>query len=113
MRTFIKGHAARIGLDLSHLSSPKPKPSSPSALSQLRYAPEHLRRAAPTIAMTWFMIHGCAPLLPVEPEPYDLIVATPEGLQRVQVKSTTHKNQAGTGWSRSATVQAANVIPKE
>jgi hypothetical protein len=93
MRTLIKGHAARIGLDLSHLSAPpRTVPGRQSMLAALRYEPEQLRRTAPMIAMMWFMARGCTPSLPAEPEPYDLIVNTPEGLRKVQVKSTTCKS---------------------
>lgn len=99
MRSFIRGHAARIGLDLSHLSSPAQKPHGrPPALSAASYEPEHLRRAAPALAMAWFVLRGFTPLLPIEPEPYDLAVNTPEGMQRVQVKSTTCKSKGDGHW---------------
>jgi hypothetical protein len=116
MRTFIKGHAARIGLDLSHLSRPRPKINhQESSLTGLAYQPEHLRRVAPHIAMTWFMARGCTPSLPTEPEPYDLIVNTPAGLQRVQVKSTTCKSnghwQVGVGHGSGGPRPQDRVMP--
>jgi hypothetical protein len=96
MRTFIKGHAARLGLDLSHLSVSGPKPTGQIAsLAELPYAPEHLRRTAPALAMTWFIARGCTPALPIEPEPYDLLVRAPDGFWRVQVKSTTFRSPKG------------------
>jgi hypothetical protein len=99
MRTFIKGHAARLGLDLTHLSKPGPKPSGQvSPLAEAAYAPEHLRNAAETIAMTWFMLRGYTPSLPVAPESYDLVVHTPDGLRTVQVKSTTFKSERDGRW---------------
>jgi hypothetical protein len=39
--------------------------------------------------MAWFVLRGCAPSLPVEPQRYDLVVETSAGFKRVQVKSTT------------------------
>jgi hypothetical protein len=97
-RTVIKGHAVRLGLDLRHLSAPGAKlVQLPTALDDYSYAPEHLRRSAPSLAMAWFLSRGCTPSLPVEPEPYDLIINTHMGFQRVQVKSTTCLQQGD--WS--------------
>ncbi|MDX6283024.1 MAG: endonuclease, partial [Kribbellaceae bacterium] len=38
--------------------------------------------------MAWFAMRGCAVALPVEPQLYDLLVTTPDGIQRVQIKSS-------------------------
>lgn len=90
MRTLIKGHAVRLGINIGHLSSPGARgPIYPVPIAELPFELEHVRRAAPAIAMGWFMGRSCTPSLPIEPEPYDLIVASPTGLQRVQIKSTT------------------------
>jgi hypothetical protein len=90
MRTLIKGHAVRLGIDLDHLSSPGTRgPIHSVPIAELPFELEHLRRAAPALAMSWFIGRGCTPALPIEPEPYDLIVSSPTGFQRVQVKSTT------------------------
>jgi hypothetical protein len=98
-RTHFRGHAARLGLDTGHLTRPGDEahnqPLSPSAL---RYSPEHLRKAAPSIAMAWFALRGCGVSLPVEPEVYDLLAETSDGLQRVQVKSTTCKTARDGAW---------------
>jgi len=91
-RTRVKAHAIRLGLDLSHLDDdargtsrpPGPQPS-------LR----HLRDAATTLAASWFSLCGLTPAIPVEPAVYDLLVSTPEGIRRVQVKSTTYNSKSG------------------
>jgi hypothetical protein len=89
----MKGHAARLGLDVSHLrqitSQPQPVASLASAeLSMLRVA-------APSIAMAWFALRGCPVALPIEPQEYDLMVTMPKGVQRVQVKTTTNRAADG------------------
>ena len=60
-----------------------------------------LRVAAGTLAAAWFMLRGCAVSFPAEPTVYDLLADAPQGLMRVQVKTTTstHKNgwQVGVG----------------
>jgi hypothetical protein len=55
----------------------------------------HLREAGPSIAAAWFAMCGCGVLFPIEPAIYDLVAAMPEGLRRVQVKTTTSRNSAG------------------
>ena len=40
-------------------------------------------------------MRGCDVLFPLEPVVYDLVVSMPEGLRRVQVKTTTSRNSAG------------------
>lgn len=61
-------------------------------------AEQELRRAAVGIAIRWFLERGYTPSLPVEPVKYDLVVDSDEGLQRVQVKSTTSKAQRSDHW---------------
>lgn len=101
-RTHLRGHAARLGLDTSHLSVPTNTNSrsaaGPHAVNQLGYRPEFLRRAAPSIAMAWFALRGCTSSLPIEPEVYDLLVESPYGILRVQVKSTTCKIKKDDTW---------------
>ena len=98
-KAHLKGHAARLGLDISHLTGPtNGMAGQPHPMSALAYTPGQLRKAAPSIAMAWFALRGCSTSLPVEPEVYDLVVDSPDGLQRVQVKSTTCKGTDGT-WS--------------
>jgi hypothetical protein len=85
-RTRVKAHAIRLRLDLTHLETPTtPTPGSAEARPDLRY----LRDAAPSIAASWFSLCGFNVAIPVEPTVYDLLVSTPGGIQRVQVKTTT------------------------
>lgn len=85
-RETIKTHAARLGLDLSHLAAIGP-------VSAATEAPPvdlaNLRSAAPSIALTWFTLRGQPPSVPLEPQRYDMVVETSRGFRRVQVKSTT------------------------
>ena len=97
----LKSHAVRLGLDTDHLKAAshvgrQPAEAVPLA-SALRPEPKHLRVAAPVTAAAWFMYRGCAVSFPAEPTIYDLLVDTPEGLMRVQVKSTTSTHK-GNGW---------------
>ncbi|WP_433261961.1 group I intron-associated PD-(D/E)XK endonuclease [Micromonospora vinacea] len=50
--------------------------------------PERLRVAATGKAIAWFSERGYTVSLPVEPAVYDLIVDSPNGLDRIQVKSS-------------------------
>lgn len=84
----LKGHAARLGLNVAHLDSPVepvlhwdfPAPN-----------PIHLRRAGSVLAASWFNLRGCDVAWPLEPCPYDLIAMFDGKPQRVQVKTTTHR----------------------
>jgi hypothetical protein len=91
-RIRIKAHAARLGIDLSHLDAhtlrPISKPIAEPALG-------HLREAAAAIAAAWFALRGYSAAIPMEPTIYDLLVTMPEGIQRVQVKTTIHFSKAG------------------
>jgi hypothetical protein len=97
----IKSHAVRIGLDTSHLSrlshNGRQPPEPTARASDLKAQLKYLRVAAGTLAATWFMLRGCAVSFPAEPTVYDLLVDTPEGLVRVQVKTTT-SNRKLEGW---------------
>lgn len=91
-RTRIKAHAIRLGIDLSHLDARGLEIAHPAvAEPDLRY----LRESATSIAAAWFAIRGCSCALPVEPAVHDLLVATPKGIQRVQVKTTTYESKDG------------------
>jgi hypothetical protein len=92
-RTRIKAHAARLGLDLSRLA---PTGKGIAARPELKPDIKHLREAGTTIAAMWFLLCGYNTSLPVEPAIYDLLVAMPGGIKRVQVKTTTFKQ---TGWT--------------
>jgi len=95
----IKSHAVRLGLDTGHLNrvsyngqQPMDPPAQASELTaQLKF----LRVAACTLAATWFALRGCAVSLPIEPTEFDLLARTPEGMSRVQVKTTTFHGKDG------------------
>jgi hypothetical protein len=91
-RIRVKGHALRLGLDLSHLADrPQKDPGRTGAKPTLR----NLREAAPSLAATWFALCGFNPAIPVEPTVYDLLVSMPDGIKRVQVKTTTYNSKNG------------------
>jgi hypothetical protein len=56
---------------------------------------KHLREAGTAIATMWFLLCGYNASIPIEPALYDLLVAMPDGIKRVQVKTTTFDNR---GW---------------
>lgn len=91
-RTHVKGHVVRLGIDFNHLGSRELDAPAP-----LQIVPDlaHLRDAGPAIAAAWFTMCGCSALFPIEPAIYDLVVSLPEGLRRVQVKTTTSKGTSG------------------
>lgn len=92
IRPHLKGHAIRLGLDMSHLSSGvRVEPESCTLTPTL----EHLREAGPSIAAAWFTLGGCGALFPIEPTTYDLVASMPEGFRRVQVKTTTSRGREG------------------
>lgn len=60
-------------------------------------APEaaHLRDAAQSFVTAWFLLRGLWPAAPTEPRPYDLLLESPSGVKRVQVKTTTCMASSG------------------
>lgn len=88
----VKGHAARLGLDTTHLAAvvrsttdAEPRPDT-----------AHLDRAGSLLAAAWFTLCGHDVSWPCEPCRYDLLVDTGAGIRRVQVKTTTAR--AGGTW---------------
>ncbi|GEM_PF-670235 len=91
-RTRVKAHALRLGLDLSHLADqPQESRFRPSAMPTL----SNLREAATSLAASWFSLCGFNPAIPMEPTIYDLLVSMPDGIKRVQVKTTTYNSKNG------------------
>jgi PD-(D/E)XK endonuclease len=85
-RIRVKAHSMRLGLDLAHLENPVGTSTEPAEVKpDLRY----LRDAATSLAASWFSLCGFNVAIPLEPTLYDLLVSTPEGIKRVQVKTTT------------------------
>lgn len=55
-----------------------------------------LRFAAEPLAVAWFALQDIPVATPTQPVTYDLLVTLPEGVRRVQVKSTTFRAKYGT-----------------
>jgi hypothetical protein len=95
----IKSHTVRLGLDTSHLNrvshNGRQPSEAPAQASDLKAQLKFLRVAAGTLAATWFMLRGCAVSFPAEPTLYDLLADTPQGIMRVQVKTTTRAQKDG------------------
>ncbi len=47
------------------------------------------------LAACWFSLCGFGSAIPVEPAVYDLLVSMPDGIKRVQVKTTTYYGKGG------------------
>jgi PD-(D/E)XK endonuclease len=54
-----------------------------------------LRDAGAAIAATWFLLCGYNTAIPIEPTLYDLLVSMPDGIKRVQVKTTIYRGNEG------------------
>jgi hypothetical protein len=91
-RTRVKAHAVRLGLDLSHLDDNAPITTQPP---NPKPALANLRDAATMLASSWFSLCGFATAIPVEPAIHDLLVSMPDGIKRVQVKTTTYSSKSG------------------
>ncbi len=91
-RIRVKAHAVRLGLDLSHLDGDTQEASHPPSPKP---ALRNLRDAATMLAASWFSLCGFTTAIPVEPTIYDLLVSMPEGIKRVQVKTTTYNSKVG------------------
>jgi hypothetical protein len=89
-RTRVKAHAARLGLDLARFEG-----AGTAAPGRPVFKPDtkHLRDAGTAIAATWFLLCGYNASIPMEPTVYDLLVSMPDGIKRVQVKTTTYYNK--------------------
>lgn len=94
-RSSVKAHAIRLRLDISHLQAAEQTDEPGLDLSTSRPQLSMLRVAAGSIAASWFALRGMSVAIPVEPEVYDLLVTMDGVVQRVQVKSTTCRTEAG------------------
>jgi hypothetical protein len=113
----VRAAARRLGIELSIVTL-GPKAGRETIGIDLSECPalDHLRNAAPSIAAGWFLLCGRAVSVPCEPEPYDMIVDLPDGLRRVQVKSTTSRDARGAwnvrvGHRPDGSPKAADFIP--
>ena len=83
----LKGHAARLGLDTLHLA--KSPAQAPGADLVMHADSRHLGRSGRMLAAGWFALCGYDVSWPLEPCPYDLLVASGNQVHRVQVKTAT------------------------
>jgi hypothetical protein len=67
----------------------------PAQISDRKADLKYLRVAAPAVAAGWFALRGGAVSFPAEPTVYDLLVDAPDGISRVQVKTTTFWTKYG------------------
>jgi len=94
-QTALKGHAARLGIDVGHLgrtSAPAATPGIPMAVDL-----SNLPRAGSLTAAAWFALCGHDVSWPLEPCRYDLLVDMDSKVQRIQVKTTTVRH--GSSWT--------------
>jgi hypothetical protein len=91
-RIRVKAHAVRLGLDLSRLDDNAQIANQPQGPKP---ALANLRDAATMLAASWFSLCGFVTAIPVEPAIYDLLVSMPDGITRVQVKTTTYSSRSG------------------
>ncbi len=91
-RTRVRAQAVRLGLDLAHLEN---HAGNVSRRAKAKPDLKYLRTAATSIAASWFALCGFTAAIPVEPAVYDLLVSMPDGIKRVQVKTTTYYSRDG------------------
>ena len=82
----------RLGLDLTHLEDCG---EGEVYSAEIRPKLKYLRDAATSIASSWFSLCGFNSAIPMEPALYDLLVSMPDGIKRVQVKTTTYYSRDG------------------
>lgn len=88
----LKGHAARLGLDVRHLEEESTTSARPTPQLDIT----QLGRAGPLLAAAWFTLAGREVSWPLEPSRYDLLVCSEDEIRRVQVKTTTVRK--GSSW---------------
>ncbi len=88
----LRGHAARLGVETTHLAPVPPVSNRESLKPDMA----HLDRAGPLLAAAWFTLSGQNVAWPLEPCRFDLLVYTDAGARRVQVKTT--KSRTGHTW---------------
>jgi hypothetical protein len=109
--TTLRGHAARLGLDVRHLSAGPDLSQHPFEMSADL---AHLRRAGSLLAASWFTLCGFEVSWPLEPCRYDLLVRMRDGIARVQVKTATRRDgQSWVVWLSTTGRRRATYDPDE
>lgn len=86
-RQYVRGHATRLGIDISRLTNESVPVEVCDVLTQTPDLRRRLRVAAESIASAWFALRGIPVAVPSMPCQYDLLVTLASGVKRVQVKS--------------------------
>lgn len=89
----VRGYAERAGLKFEHFD--RHRGISSEMPFSAKVHPRHLRKAGNSIATAWFIRRGYAVSVPVEHQPYDLVVEADKRLYRVQVKTATSHDSSG------------------
>ncbi len=94
-QTTVRGHAARLGIETSHLD-----PRTQGVIeASTGPAPDlaNLSRAGSLLSAGWFTLAGYNVSWPLEPCRYDLLVEKGGSTSRIQVKTATVRT--GTSWT--------------
>jgi hypothetical protein len=89
----VRGYAEHAGLNFEHFA--RQRGASTEVPFSAQANPRHLRTAGNSIAAAWFTRRGYAVSVPVEHQPYDLVVEADKRLYRVQVKTATARDTSG------------------
>jgi PD-(D/E)XK endonuclease len=94
-RQVVATRAEHLGLRTDHLDAALRKRRVRTAECSLVPDLVHLREAAESLTVAWFLLRGFWPAVPVEPRHYDFLLETPAGVKRIQVKTTTFRASSG------------------
>ena len=88
---YVRQVAERLGLDSSHFDVRRCDRPVQAGMSLPFRRQRTSSGSAPSlsVAMQWFLERGYLVSVPIEPAPYDLITESDQGLQRIQVKSSS------------------------
>lgn len=89
----LRGHALRLGLDTTHIST---GPSRESGRRVPVPQASLLPRAGSMLAAAWYEMCGIAVSWPLEPAPFDLVTWADHSPRRVQVKTTRARASSST-----------------
>jgi hypothetical protein len=92
-RESAKRHAIRLALDTTHLDPPCW--DIPPEIDNLLPTRSMLSKAGESVAAAWFALRGIPTAVPNQPAAYDLLASFPDGVRRIQVKTTTHRGKQG------------------
>jgi hypothetical protein len=94
-RRRVQAHLMRLDLEVDHLNDRARSTAAGETVPASGLPLDHLREAGVLVVAAVLALQGRKVSWPLEPTGYDLVVESPSGLQRVQVKTTTRR-AAGT-----------------